>query len=96
MGAEARESPPETFALFVLGGVTTPEMDFFRCSGGRTPPGPVQSKLLGGIKKGGKMHFLMDSCHFDKFTCQNVSVEPIFSPPEIDGKLNFGVACPPK
>lgn len=83
MGSEARESPPEIYIFPDQGGPTTPEMDFFRLSGGRSPPDFFKTKLLGGIKKGSKVHFSRDFRHFDNFACQNNPAEAVLTPPKI-------------
>ncbi len=83
MGSEARESPPEIYIFPDPGGPTTPEMDFFRLSGVRSPPDFFKTKLLGGIKKGSKVHFSRDFRHFDNFACQNNPAEAVLTPPKI-------------
>ncbi len=92
---EARESPPETNVLLDPGGQTTPEIDFFRCSGGCFPPDFLKSRLLGGLLKGCDGCFELDFCYFDKQTCQNWATGTMSAPPEYLFPLDFGGAAPP-
>ena len=89
-------SPPETYFLPDPGGATTPEMRFFRCSGGRVPPGFLISRRSGGLQKGCFWYFGVSFERFDKFICQNDTAGAMNTPPKWLILLNSGVVIPPE
>ena len=89
-------SPPETYFLPDPGGATTPEMGFFRCSGGCAPPGFLISRRSGGLQKGCFWYFGVSFERFDKFICQNDTAGAMNTPPKWLILLNSGEVIPPE
>ena len=89
-------SPPGTYILPDPGGATPPEMGFFRCSGGRAPPGFLISRRSGGLQKGCFWYFGVSFERFDKFICQNDTAGAMNTPPKWLILLNSGVVIPPE